>query len=168
VLVDATHEALDQRTLSILPAMYSLMLLLGRLPFVRRALVRQLCPAGSSSAYLARIEQRLNDPVLWPIGIRTAQSESTAIAPALDRLRRDCPDLPPIPVEVLTSGVTSKSAERVRAGWQAAVARAPAARYTQIAASGHYMPIEAPGVVWDAIERVLDRVDPRTKPTAAT
>jgi pimeloyl-ACP methyl ester carboxylesterase len=159
VFVDATHEAIDARTLAIVPAMYSLMLIAARARFVRRGLIVQLCPPGSSPAYRARIEGRLNDPVRWPIGLRTARAESAAIPEGLDRLRRDCPDLPPIPIHVLTAdGVTSKSAQRVHEGWKATVAGAAAARYTSVPTGGHHMPIECPDVVADAIIGVLGDV----------
>ena len=102
VFVDATHEALDSRVLAVLPAMYAVMGVVCRARFVRRALIRQLCPPGSPPAYRAHIEQRLNDPVQWPIGLRTARAEGAAIPGALAQLGRDCPDLPPIPVHVLT------------------------------------------------------------------
>jgi len=139
--------------------MYSLMLMAARAKLVRRGLARQLCPSGSSAAYRARIEGRLSDPVRWPIGLRTASAESAAIPEALDRLRRECPDLPPIPVHVLTAGgVKSKSARRVHEGWKATVARVPTARYTSVPTSGHYLPIECPDVVVDAIVGVLGAV----------
>jgi pimeloyl-ACP methyl ester carboxylesterase len=159
VFVDATHEAIDARTLAIVPAMYSVVLVAARAKFVRRGLVAQLCPPGSSTAYRARIEARLNDPVRWPVGLRTARAESAAIPEALDRLRRDCPDLPPIPVYVLTAdAVKSKSAQRVHEGWRVTVARTPAARYRRVPTSSHYMPIECPDVVVDAIFGVLNAV----------
>jgi pimeloyl-ACP methyl ester carboxylesterase len=126
---------------------------------VRRGLVAQLCPAGSSAAYRARIEGRLNDPVRWPIGLRTARAESAAIAEALDRLRHDCPDLPAIPVHVLTAGgMKSKSAQLVHEGWKSAVARAAAARLTSLPTSSHYMPTDCPDLVVEAIVGVLDAV----------
>lgn len=155
VFVDATHEAMDARTLAMVPVMFSLMGLAARARFVRRALVNQLCPPGSPAAYRARIEGRLNDPVQWPVGLRTARAEGAAIPEALDRLRRDCPDLPSIPVHVLTAGgVKSKSARRVHDGWQATVARAAAAQHTRVP-SGHHMPIERPDAVVEAIAGVL-------------
>jgi len=159
VFVDATHEAMDARTLAIVPPMFSLMLVAARAKFVRRGLVRSLCPANASAVYRARIEDRLNDPILWPVGLRTARSESAAIPEALDRLRRECPDLPPIPVRVMTAGgVKSKSAQRVHEGWKATVARAAAARYTSVPRSSHYMPMDCPDAVVDAIVSVLDTV----------
>jgi hypothetical protein len=140
--------------LSLLPSIYSLMVLLGRANFVRRGLIRQLC---SDS-----IEQRLQDRSAWPIGLRTARAEAAAIRPALAQLRRDCPDLPPIPIHVLTAGaVKTKSAQLARDAWKAAVARAGAtARYTEIANSGHYLPFDAPDAVVDGIVGVLDAVAP--------
>jgi pimeloyl-ACP methyl ester carboxylesterase len=157
VFVDATHEAVDARTLKIVPAMYSLILFAARARWVRRGLIKQLCPPGSSPAYRARIEGRLNDLVRWPVGLRTARAESAAIPAALDRLRRDCPDLPAIPIRVLAAeGVKSKSAEQARRGWQAAVARATRAHYTSVPTSSHQLPIACPDVVVDAIWGVLD------------
>jgi pimeloyl-ACP methyl ester carboxylesterase len=162
VFVDATHEAIDARTLAVVPAMYSLMLFVARAKFVRLWLGRQLCPPGSSPEYRERIEGRLNDPKRWPIGIQTARAESAAIPGALERLRRDYPDLPSIPVHVLTAGgdEKSKSAQRVHEGWKATVARAAAARYSNIPTSGHDMPIECPDAVAGAIVGVLDAVRP--------
>ncbi|HEX4346619.1 MAG TPA: alpha/beta hydrolase [Vicinamibacterales bacterium] len=161
VFIDATHEALDERTLAILPAMYSVMLALGQLGFLRRRLFRQLCPPGASEAYRTQFEERLRDPVRWPVGLRTARAETPAIALALARLRRDCPELPPVPVEVLTAGkMTSRSALRVYEGWKETVSRAARAEYRSVPAAGHYMAIDAPGDVAAAIIRVLDQITP--------
>lgn len=166
VFVDATHEAIDPRTFKIVPAIYSLMLLAARARWVRRALIKQLCPQGCSPAYRARIEGRLNDPVRWPVGLRTARAESAAIPEALSKLRSDCPDLPAIPIRVLAAdGVKSKSAEQARRGWQAAVARAARARYTSVPTPSHQLPIACPDVVVDAILHVLDETD--RSPTSA-
>jgi len=158
VFVDATHEAIDSRALAMLPAMYSVMLLLSRAKTVRRSLIRQLCPPSAPPGFRARIEQRLHDPVRWPIGLRTARAESAAISEALARLRRNCPDLPPIPVHVLTGGVNTKSAQRAREAWQAAVARAPRAKYTNLPNTGHNVPFDAPDAVIDAVNAVLESV----------
>jgi len=163
VFVDATHEAIDSSVLSVLPSMYSLMMLLGRANFVRRSLIRQLCPANAPPAYRSRIEQRLEDPTAWPMVIRTARAEAAAIRPALSRLRRECPDLPPIPTHVLTAAaVKTKSAQAARNGWKASVAKAATtARYTEIANSGHYLPFDAPDAVVNSIVGVLDALAPR-------
>jgi pimeloyl-ACP methyl ester carboxylesterase len=161
VFVDATHESLDSRALSILPAMYSLMLFVCRVQYARHAMIRQLCPAGSPPAYRQRIEQRLLDPARWHIGFRTARAEGEAIVPALAQLERECADLPPIAIHVLTAGaVKNKSAQRVHEAWKAAAARAATARYTNVEASGHYMPFEAPDAVISAVTGVLDAVRP--------
>jgi len=159
VFVDATHESLDPRVLALMPAMNATLSLLCRAPVVRRALLRQLCPPSSLPAYRARMEERLLDPARWPIGLRTIRAESPAIPVGLAQLRRDCPDLPPIPVHVLTAGAVSrKSARRVYDAWKEAAARAANARYTHVANSSHYMPVDAPGVVVDAILGVLAAV----------
>ena len=156
VFVDATHEALDPRVLALVPAMQSVLLFLCRAQFVRRGFMRQLCPPNSPSTYRALIEQRLQDPARWQVGFRTARSESAAIAPALGRLRRDCPGLAPVPIHVLTAGaVKTKSAQRVHDAWKATAARTPTARYTHVATSGHYMTFDAPDAVVSAILGVL-------------
>ncbi len=165
VFVDATHEVVDSRGFALLPVMYSLMGLAARVKAGRRWLRRQLCPPGSPAVYQALMEQRLGDPALWRIGIRTAKSEGAGIRPSLAALRRDCPDLPSVPIHVLTAGGVSgpnvKSVRRVHDAWQAMVARAAHARYSNAPASGHLMPIEAPAVVIDAVVGVLDSVAQR-------
>jgi hypothetical protein len=78
-------------------------------------------------------------------------------------LRRDCPQLPPIPIHALTNGkVRTKSAQGARDAWKAATADVPTARYTEVATSGHYMPFDTPEVVDNAIADVLDAVQSST------
>src|SRR5687768_11161463 len=94
VFVDATHEALDSRALAFLPMMYSLMLVLCRVNFVRRGFGRQLSP----QVHRLRPERASSigeDRSGWPIGFRTARAEGAGVSPALAQLRRDCPNLPP-------------------------------------------------------------------------
>lgn len=159
VFVDATHESLDLRQLALLPPLYAILLTLGRLPFARRGMYRQLCPPGASPAYSDRVQSRLSDPERWMIDLRTARAETIAIAPALARVRRACPDLPSVPAQVLTAGkMTSKSALRVHEGWKQTVARAPRAEYRSVPAAGHHMAIDAPDEVVAAINRVLDQI----------
>ena len=140
--------------------MYSLMGLAVRFGAGRRWLLKQLCPPGAPGAYRARLEQHMRDPALWRISLRTARAEGAGIRPSLAALARDCPDLPPIPVHVLTAGgVTGpnlKQVQRVHEAWKGMVKRAADARYTNIPSSGHQVPVEAPDVVADAILGVLD------------
>ena len=162
VFVDATHEVVDSRAFALLPIMYSLMGVAARLKAGRRWLLKQICPPGSSPALRTHAEQRLADPTQWRLSIRTARSEGGGIRASLAAVQRDCPDLPPIPVHVLTaggvSGPNAKSVRRVHEAWKATVARAPKARYTNVPTSGHQMPIEVPEVVIDAVAGVLDDV----------
>ena len=164
VLVDATHETIDSRGFALLPLMYGLMGLARRFAAGRRWLVNTLAPAGAPASYRARLEQRVNDPALWRIALRTARSEGAGIRPSLAALSRDCPDLPAIPVQVLTAGgvvgPNVKQIQRVHEAWKAMVARAPRAQYTNIPSSGHQMPVEVPDVVADAIVGVLDTLVP--------
>jgi pimeloyl-ACP methyl ester carboxylesterase len=62
---------------------------------------------------------------------------------------------------VLTGGVNTKSAQRAREAWQAAVARAPRAEYTNLPNTGHNVPFDAPDAVIDAIVGVLTAVQAR-------
>jgi pimeloyl-ACP methyl ester carboxylesterase len=160
VFVDATHEAIDSRGLALLPVMYWLMGVVSRVPAGRRSLRRLLCPAGAPPGYRARLEERLGDPALWSIGLRTARAEGAGIGPSLEELRRAGPDLPDVPIHVLTAGgVTGpnlKSIRRVHEAWRSAVSRATSAKYTNIPTSGHQLPMEAPQPVVDAILGVLD------------
>ncbi len=165
VLVDATHEVVDSRAFALLPATYWLMGVASRVTSGRRWLLRQLCPPGSPATLRTLTEQRLADPAQWRISIRTARSEGAGIRPSLAALRRDCPNLPPIPIHVLTAGGVSganvKSVRRVHEGWKAAVARAANAEYTNVPASGRYMTIDASDIVINAISGVLDVVERR-------
>jgi pimeloyl-ACP methyl ester carboxylesterase len=162
VFVDATHEVIDSAGLTLLPIMYSVMGILSRARIGRRWLLRQLCPAGASAAYRVRTEQTLGDPTRWAVALRTARAEGAGIRPSLAELRRTCPDLPPVPVSVLTAGsvvgVNPKLVRRVHDAWRATVARAPMAQYSTIPTSGHQLPIEAPEPVIEAIFGVLDAV----------
>lgn len=156
VLVDATHEAVDSGILAAAPQIQSVMGLLCRVPFIRRRLIRQLCPPGSSPDYRARIEHRLEDPKQ---GLRSSRTELAAIRPALAKLKLDCPDLPHISAHVLTAGgEKSKMARTNRAAWQTTAERA-GAPYTEIPTIGHLMPIEAPDAVVNAIVNVLDAIE---------
>jgi pimeloyl-ACP methyl ester carboxylesterase len=162
VLVDATHESIDSAGLSLLPVMYAVMGVASRFEAGRRWLRRQLCPPSASAAYRARFEQRLNEPALWALGLRTARAEGAGIRPSLAALRRDSPHLPDLPTHVLTAGGVSgpnvKSVRRVHEAWRAAIAGMPQATYTNVPESSHLMPIDAPDVVVQAILGILDRV----------
>ena len=163
VFVDATHEVIDSRGFVLLPVVYSLMGVAARMKSGRRWLLKQICPPGSSPALRASVEQRLGNPAQWRLSIRTTKSEGGGIRASLGALRRDCPDLPPIPVHVLTAGgvagPNARSVRRVHEAWKAAVARAANARYTNVPTSGHQMPIEVPEVVSDAVIGILDAVE---------
>jgi len=160
VLVDATHETVDSRGFALLPLMYSLMGLARRFGAGRRWLLNTLAPAGATASYRARLEQRVGDPAQWRIALRTARSEGAGIRPSLAALAQHCPDLPSIPVHVLTAGGVAgpnvKQIQRVHAAWKGMVSRAPHAQYTNVPSSGHQMPVEVPDVVADAIVGVLD------------
>ena len=160
VFVDATNEALDERTLALLPVVNSVMALLGRAAFVRRGFIRQICPPNAPPGYRAHVEERLLSRTGWAVGLRTTRAEGAAIPGALRYLRRECPALPAVPIHVLTAGgVTNKSARRVHDAWRVMAARAAHARYTAVPTSGHYMPIEAPGAVVQAIFCVLESTE---------
>jgi hypothetical protein len=68
---------------------------------------------------------------------------------------------------VLTANEPSKSAQRVREGWQATVARAPGARYTNVTTSRHYISIDRPDIVVEAILGVIDAIESSAKPADA-
>ncbi len=159
VLVDATHEAIDSAGFALLPAMYSVMGFASRAAFVRDRLITMFCPPGSPAAYRARIEHTLGDQALWARVLRTVRAEAMGVRSSLAELRRECPELPPVPVHVLTAG-TARSVQRVQDAWKATVSRAPNARYTHAPESGHYMPIEAHTVVVTAIMEMLESIAP--------
>jgi pimeloyl-ACP methyl ester carboxylesterase len=171
VLVDATHESIDSRAFALLPSMYSLMDIAARFAAGRRWLLKQICPPSAPESYRAGVERRLNDRAHWKLALRTARSEGAGIRDSLARVSHDCPDLPPLPVHVLTAGGVSgpnvKAIRRVHAAWQASVARAANAHYTNVPGSGHQMPIEVPELVSTAIAGVLDAVEQQLRQRAS-
>jgi pimeloyl-ACP methyl ester carboxylesterase len=162
VLVDATHEVVDSRGFALLPIMYGVMGMAARFGAGRRWLLAQICPPSASPAYRALVEQRVRDRSQWRISLRTARAEGAGIRASLAALTRDCPELPAVPVYVLTAGGVRgpnlKQVQRVHAAWKAMVERAPNASYTNVPNGGHQMPIEVPGAVIAAVTDVLDRV----------
>lgn len=164
VFVDATHEVVDSPAMALVPLMYRAMTVLQRVPAVRRWMLRQLCPAAASDGYRTRVEQSLNNSAQWRAALRTARAEGAGIRHSLAVLRQAYPDLPPIPVHVLTAGGASSpnaaGVRRVHEAWRATVARAPTAQYTHVPDSDHAgLLMEAPDVVVSAILGVLDAVD---------
>jgi pimeloyl-ACP methyl ester carboxylesterase len=156
VLVDATHEAVTAG-FALVPVMYAVLGFATRFKAVRARLIKMFCPHGSSAAYRARIERSLGDYALWIRALRTVRAEAGGVLSSLTELRRTSPDLPNVPVQVLTAG-SAKSLRRVHEAWKATVSRAPNAQYTNLPSSGHYLPIEAPQIVISAITRVLDSI----------
>jgi len=159
VLVDATHEAATAG-FALLPIMYAVLGFASRFKAVRERLIKMFCPPGSSAAYRERIELNVGNYARWTLALRTVRAEAGGIQSSLAELRRTCPDLPDVPVQVLTAG-SAKSLQRVHEAWKATVSRAANARYTNVPTSGHYLPIEAPGKVIDAIGTVLDTIGAR-------
>ena len=161
VLADATHEVVDSRGFALLPVMYTAMGVAARFGAGRRWLLAQICPPGAPPAYRELVEQRVRDRSQWRISLRTARAEGAGIRPSLAALARECPELPAVPVHVLTAGGVHgpnlAQVQRVHAAWKAMVDRAPNAVYTNLPDSGHQMPIEAPGAVIAAVTDVLDR-----------
>jgi pimeloyl-ACP methyl ester carboxylesterase len=82
---------------ALLPLMYVLMGIAARFAGGRRWLMKTLCPPGAPASYRARLEQRMSDPPLWRISLRTAEVRGHGHPASLAAVARDCPDLPAIP-----------------------------------------------------------------------
>ena len=162
VLVDATNEALDSAGLKLLPAFYALLGIASRSGFVRSRLINLFCPPTAPPSYRALVERTIADRARWSVALRTAWGEGAGIRSSFAALRHDCPDLPSVPVRVLTArettGAGAKSSARVHEAWQGMVARAHKAQLTKVPTSGHQMPFDAPEVVVAAIHQVLDEI----------
>ena len=117
-----------------------------------------------------RIERTMADRARWAVSLRTARSEGAGIRVSLAALRRDCPNLPRVFVNVPTGGdphgAAAKSAWRVHEAWEAMAAHTENARLTKVPTSGHHMPLDAPGVVTRAIADVLAALDRGRPPSA--
>lgn len=166
VFVDASHEGMKamipKRPRAAL-ALYTSTTLALRIGPLRRRLLRSL-----GFDRLPAAAQATVDGLRWVADGRTGRAEYAGIGPSLRELGRIAPHLPQVPTRVLLAagrpGLASKLGARqtatVRDVWEQAVAGRSEITLDSIADSGHYISLDQPQAVVDAIEDVVARVSP--------
>jgi len=175
VFVDASHEgmkAMIPKRPRLTMAIYTSTTIPLRFGPIRRRLLRmlgfdRLPPAERDDVYA----------LPWLAKGRTGRAEYAGIGPSLLELGRLAPDLPSVPSRVLLAGgragwmakAGAKQAATVRAVWEQAVAGRSDITLRSVAGSGHYICLDEPQAVIDAITEVLGEVSrgpARTAPSA--
>jgi pimeloyl-ACP methyl ester carboxylesterase len=162
VYVDASHEQLKGMTPGrVASVLYAVTWLAMRLPPVRRQMLRML-----GFDRLAPAERDLLADMQWPELGRTARAELAGITPSCRELAALAPALPDVPTQVLLAGgrptrftkVMAKTFTRIRTVWEGAALGLANANVRTVPNVGHYISLEDPQSVIDAIEWVIDAV----------
>jgi pimeloyl-ACP methyl ester carboxylesterase len=162
VFVDASHEKIKgmmpNRFSGVLYTTSSTMLRIGPL---RRRLLRSL-----GFEHLPPTEQAFVGDLGWVAAGRTSRAEYAGIGTSLQQLLDLAPALPPVPTRVLLAGgrpgLVSKLAVKqiasIRAVWENAVAGRDDIVLSSVTGAGHYISLDRPQAVIDAIDEVVDLV----------
>ena len=159
VLVDATHENIR----GMIPnatteTIYGISTFAFRVGPLRRVLLRSLGFDQLPATEAVAVERQS-----WRLQTRTARAEYSGIAETLRELRSTAPALPNVPTRVLVAGgrglaakVGAKQLKAIRAVWEKAVEGRDAVILRSVPDSGHYISLEQPNAVIDAIEEILN------------
>lgn len=162
VFIDASHENIKGiKPTWFTRALYTTSTMALRVGPIRRRLLRMLgfdrLPP-ETLAFLGTLP--------WLAEGRTALAEYGGIGASLRELELIAPDLPPVPIRVLLAagrpGLITKLGARqiaaIRAVWEKAVAGRDEFSLQIVPDSGHYVSLDQPQVVIDAIDDVARRV----------
>jgi len=161
VFVDATHENIKGMVPTrATTALYGFSQLFLQVGLIRRRLLRSL-----GFGRLGPVESTIVDNLPWPAMSRTSRAEYGGTGPSCQELARIAPDLPHVPTRILLAGgrgLTAKLGAKQLAGirtvWQSAAAGVSEATVQSVPDSGHYIPLDQPQAVIDAIDDVVSRV----------
>ena len=170
VLVDASHEgmtAMIPKRPRLALALYASSTLPLRFGPLRRRLLRMLGFERLPTEALTKV-----NALSWVADGRTGRAEYAGIGPSLRELGRLAPELPSVPSHVLLAagrpGLASRLGARqtatIRRVWEQAVAGRDEIRLESVADSGHYISLDQPQAVLDAIEDVVRRVSLKPHP----
>jgi pimeloyl-ACP methyl ester carboxylesterase len=166
VFVDASHESLKSMSNPprITGPLYAVSTSVLRLGPLRRRLLRSLgfdrLPAETFA---------LAADMPWVVKGRTSRAEMAAIGPSLRELGRVAPDLPKVPTRVLLATgrgdimakLGAKQLRTIRGAWEQAVAGRSDITLQAVPGSGHYISLDQPQAVIDAIDDVVSQVSMR-------
>lgn len=163
VFVDASHEGIKGMTVDnwVTRGMYRTTTTLLRWGPLRRRLLRSLgfdrLPPETQATVAA---------LPWLVEGRTSRAEYAGIAASLRELAEVAPALPVLPTRILLAGgrddlmgkLGAKQVRSIRRVWESAVAGRDDITLQTVPASGHYISLDQPQAVIDAIEDVLHEV----------
>lgn len=162
VFVDASHENIKGiKPTRFTRSLYTISTMVLRVGPIRRRLLRMLGFERLPPETLAFV-----GALPWLAEGRTALAEFGGIRASLDELEDVAPDLPPIPTRVLLAAgrpglmtkLGAKQIVKIRTVWEQAVAGHDEATLQIVPGSGHYISLDQPQVVIDAIDDVVRRV----------
>jgi pimeloyl-ACP methyl ester carboxylesterase len=162
VFVDASHEKIR----GMMPgrstrALYTASTIVLRVGPIRRRLLRAL-----GFDHLSPADQSVVDQLAWLADGRTARAEYAGIADSLRELARIAPDLPAVPIRVLLAGgrpnwifkLGARQLRAIRAVWEQAVAGRSEVTLTCVDDTGHYISLDQPQAVIDAVADVVSQI----------
>jgi len=163
VYVDATHEGLKAMTS---PPPGTRVLHTGSTFLLRSGPIRRGVTRSLGFERLPAAEQALVDGLPWLADGRTGRAEFAGIATSLLELGRVAPALPSVPTRVLlaagrptlTTKLSGRQLATIRKCWEQAVADRNDITLQIVADSGHYISLDQPQAVIDAIDDVLTLV----------
>ena len=162
VFVDASHEKIKgmipTRATQLLYGMTTLPLRFGP---IRRRLLHML-----GFDRLPPADMTVVDTLSWRARGRTSRAEYAGSGPSLHELARIAPDLPQLPTRVLLAGgrpgwtakLAAKQVAAIRAVWEQAAAGRSEVTVTSVPDSGHYISLDQPQAVIDAIDDIIRQV----------
>jgi pimeloyl-ACP methyl ester carboxylesterase len=165
VFVDASHEKIKGMTPTrFSELLYTTSTTVLRVGPIRRRLMRTL-----GFEHLPAAELSFVDKLPWVADGRTARAEYAGIGTSLRELSDIAPELPAVPTCVLLAGgrpnwvtkLGAKQLAKIRAVWEQAVAGRPEIILEVVPDSGHYISLDQPQAVIDAINDVVNKVSLR-------
>lgn len=161
VYVDATHENIK----GMKPTRFSRALYSGSTAMLRVGLIRRRMLRSLGFERLSQDAWSSVDELAWLAEGRVSLAEYAGIGPSLQELAATAPELHRVPSRVLLAagrpGLMTKLAARqiaaIRAVWEQAVSGRDDITLQVVADSGHYISLDQPQAVIDAIDDVLRR-----------
>ena len=162
VFVDASHERIKGMTPNRgSKALYTTSTAILKVGPVRRRLLRTL-----GFDRLPEADLRSVNGLTWLAKGRTSLAEYGGIGPSLAELAVVAPELPKVPTRVLLAGgrpglttkLGGKQMAGIRAVWEQAVAGRDDIVLSVVPGAGHYISLDDPQAVIDAVEAVLAEV----------
>ena len=166
VFVDASHEKIR----GMMPNRFSRVLYTASTSVLRIGAIRRRLLGTLGFEHLPATELAFVGTLPWVANGRTARAEYAGIGNSLRELAEIAPDLPAVPTRVLLAAgrpnwmfkLGAKQVAAIRAVWESVVAGRDDVILESVADSGHYISLDQPQAVIDAVIGVVGQVSPQT------